>query len=143
MDKTYNKMNLSFMAIPENEAFARSTVAAFCLSLSPTLEELNDVKTAISEAVTNCIVHAYREKDGEIAIETRIDGNVLHIKVSDQGVGIPSVEEAIQPFFTTAGEEERSGMGFTVMQTFMDTLEVISEVDKGTHIVMTKKFYGR
>ena len=136
-------MKLTFSAIPENESFARSTVAAFCVSLSPTIEEINDVKMAVSEAVTNCIVHAYKECDGDVAIETAICGNVLHIKVSDTGAGIPSVHEALQPFFTTCPEGERSGMGFTVMETFMDELDVVSELGKGTTVSMRKKFYGR
>ena len=143
MNEKINSMKLIFSPIAENEAFARSTVAAFCVSLSPTMEELNDVKMAVSEAVTNCIVHAYKDFEGEVCIETTISGNVLHIAVSDTGAGIPSVTEALQPFFTTCPEGERSGMGFTVMETFMDELEVKSELGKGTVVSMTKKFYGR
>lgn len=143
MENRQNKMRLVFSAIPENEAFARATVAAFCLSLSPTIEELNDVKMAVSEAVTNCIVHAYKDQEGEVFIDTEICDNVLHIKVSDTGAGIASVSEAIKPFFTTCPEGERSGMGFTVMETFMDELDVVSDVGVGTQVAMKKKFYGR
>ena len=143
MNDNINEMKLIFMSRAENEAFARATVAAFCTSLSPTLEELNDVKMAVSEAVTNCIVHAYAGTNGEITVEVKIDGNVLHIKVSDKGAGIANVTDALQPFYTTCPEGERSGMGFTVMETFMDNLEVNSKLGVGTQVAMTKKFYGR
>ena len=143
MNDNSNKMKLIFLSHPQNESFARATVAAFCTTLSPTLEELNDVKMAVSEAVTNSIVHGYKDAIGEITIDVEIVQNVLHIKVVDLGVGIPCVTEALQPFYTTCPEGERSGMGFTVMETFMDDLEVVSNVGEGTKVYMTKKFYGR
>lgn len=122
----------------ENESFARSTVAAFCTVLNPTIEEINDIKTAVSEAVTNCIVHAYQGKTGEIIIEVSIYGNTVEIKVSDTGCGFADIAKAMQPFYTTKPEEERSGMGFTLMQAFMDNLEVISTVGIGTTVLMRK-----
>lgn len=139
-----NYMKLEIAALSENEGFARSAVAAFALTLAPSLEELSDVKTAVSEAVTNCIVHAYRH-DGEkkILIECRTKktslGGELHITVTDYGCGIEDVEMATTPFFTTLTESERSGMGFTIMQTFTDELFVESERGKGTTVRMLKK----
>ena len=141
-----NYMRLEIAAIGENESFARSAVAAFALSLNPTLAELSDIKTAVSEAVTNCIVHAYQydENAGSIVIECRAkseDGQsgVLHITVADKGCGIDDVEKAMTPFFTTMENDERSGMGFTIMQTFMNGFLVESEKGKGTKVSMTKK----
>ena len=144
-----NYMKLEIAAIGTNEAFARSTVAAFALSLNPSLSELSDVKTAVSEAVTNGIVHAYAGEEGKdggnnsITIECRAEGDlvggVLHIEVTDHGCGIEDVEKALQPFYTTRSEEERSGMGFTIMQTFTDGFSVTSEKGKGTKIVMSKR----
>ncbi len=122
----------------ENESFARSTVAAFCTLLNPTIEEINDIKTAVSEAVTNCIVHAYSGKTGEIIIEVFIYGNNVEIKISDTGCGFADIARAMQPFYTTKPDEERSGMGFTLMQAFMDDLNVISTVDIGTTVIMRK-----
>ncbi len=137
-----NYMKLEFSAISENEPFARSTVAAFCVRLNPTLDELSDVKTAVSEAVTNCIVHAYEGKGGKITIECEAEEDVLHIRISDEGKGIEDIAQAIEPFFTTAEEEERSGMGFTIMQTFMNGFKVESQKGVGTTVAMTKKFGG-
>lgn len=137
-----NKMKLEFAAISENEPFARNTVAAFCLGLNPTLEELSDVKTAVSEAVTNCIVHAYRGLEGTIVIECETEGDALHIKISDRGRGIEDLSKALEPFYTTSEEEERSGMGFTIMQTFMSDFEVKSEKGGGTSVRMSK-YFGR
>ncbi len=137
-----NYMKLSLLAIGENECFARNAVAAFALYLNPTLSELSDIKTAVSEAVTNCIVHAY-EKDaqGEIVIECKAEKekNVLHISVTDKGLGIDDVEKAVLPFYTTLENDERSGMGFTIMQTFMSEFSLKSEKGKGTVVEMSKK----
>lgn len=139
-----NYMKLEIKAIGENESFARSAVAAFALSLTPSLSELSDIKTAVSEAVTNCVVHAYKNAgEGTVLIEcqTRREslGGVLHIRITDHGCGIENVEQALAPFFTTLAGEERSGMGFTIMQTFMNGFSVQSEKDKGTVVEMTKE----
>ena len=135
-----NTMQLKISAISENEPFARDTVAAFCVRLNPTLDELSDVKTAVSEAVTNCIVHAYAQSEGEITIICSAEGDTLHISVADSGKGIADVERAVQPFFTTLEQEERSGMGFTIMQTFMTDFRVQSKSGEGTTVYMSKRF---
>ena len=135
-----NHMKLEFAALSENEPFARGAVAAFCLGLNPTLDELSDVKTAVSEAVTNCIVHAYRGRTGNVTIECETDGNVLHIKISDNGRGIDDVKKALEPFYTTLEDEERSGMGFTIMQTFMTDFRLESAKGVGTSVLMSKRF---
>ncbi len=137
-----NEMQLKFLSRSENEVFARNAVAAFALPLNPSVSELSDVKTAVSEAVTNCIVHAYRGAEGWIGIVCKTDGNRLHIEISDSGRGIEDVEQAIQPFFTTLADEERSGMGFTIMQTFMDEFSVKSGAGEGTCVTMRKDFGG-
>lgn len=135
-----NNMSLKFDALHENEAFARSVVAAFCVGSNPTMEIINDIKTAISEAVTNCIVHGYENsRNGEILIEAGIQNNVLKAKISDYGKGIRNIEEALTDFFTTQEEEERSGLGFTIMKSFMDSLEVESTPGSGTTVTMTKR----
>ena len=140
-----NYMKLEIAAISENESFARSAVAAFALALNPTLGELSDIKTAVSEAVTNCIVHAYAGGDAakRVYIEGTAKKNVergeLHIKITDCGCGIEDVERALMPFYTTLEREERSGMGFTIMQTFMTDFSVKSEKGKGTQVWMSKK----
>ena len=121
-----------------NEGFARVAVAAFVARLDPTIEELNDIKTAVSEAVTNCIVHAYKEKIGNIYIPAIIDGDNVKIRIRDRGCGIPDVEQAMEPLFTTGGEE-RAGLGFAVMESFTDKLKVRSSVGKGTTVTMSKK----
>ncbi len=137
-----NYMKLELAALSENESFARSAVAAFALPLSPSFTDLSDIKTAVSEAVTNCIVHAYKGEGGRIVIECRIEkaprGGILHIVITDYGCGIEDVEEAIAPFFTTSEGDERSGMGFTVMQTFSTFFKVESELGKGTRVIMQK-----
>ncbi len=133
-----NHMRLECDAVSENEVFARNAVALFALPLEPDLAELSDIKTAVSEAVTNCIVHAYRGQGGTIGIECAIEERTLHIKISDKGRGIPDVEAALRPFFTTLPGEERSGMGFTIMQTFMSGFKVESALDKGTVVSMSK-----
>jgi stage II sporulation protein AB (anti-sigma F factor) len=137
-----NYLKMEFKSLPQNQAFARDAVAAFCLELNPTLSDLSDVKTAISEAVTNCTVHAYRGGEGLICVECAIVGKRLHITVSDKGKGIADINKAVQPFFTTLPEGERSGMGFTIMQTFMDDFKVVSTLGEGTTVHMSKKFEG-
>ena len=122
----------------QNESFARVAVAAFVARLDPTLEEINDIKTAVSEAVTNCIVHAYRDTIGLIYITVSLDGNMVVIKIRDKGCGIPDVLKAREPLFTTGGEE-RAGLGFAVMESFTDNLKVRSTVGKGTLVTMQKK----
>lgn len=134
-----NKMTLKISAVSENEAFVRTVVTAFMLQLNPTVEQLSDVKTTVSEAVTNCIVHAYPGGGGEITVECEAGDDYIKIEISDDGVGIPDVRRAIEPFFTTKESEERSGLGFTIMQSFMDEFEVLSELGAGTKLIMTKK----
>ncbi len=138
-----NEMQLKFLSRSENEVFARNVVAAFALPLNPTLSELSDVKTAVSEAVTNCIVHGYRNAEGWITVRCVIEGEKLHIEISDGGTGIEDLEKALTPFYTTLPEEERSGMGFTIMQTFMTDFSVRSERGKGTTVTMCKDFGAR
>ena len=143
-----NYMKLEIAALGENEGFARSAVAAFALSLSPTLTELSDIRTAVSEAVTNCVVHAYAHDVGKIVIECETQpfaegGGVLHIRITDFGCGIENVEKAIEPFYTTLPDEERSGMGFTIMQTFMHEFSIQSERGKGTAVQMIKRIGER
>lgn len=133
-----NSMQLKFLSLSENEVFARTVIAAFCLPLNPSVSELNDIKTAVSEAVTNAVVHAYPDTPGYIYMNAeKIDGKV-HIEISDNGIGIENLDEAIEPFYTSRPEEERSGMGFTIMQTFMEDVEIFSTPNKGTKIVMNK-----
>ncbi len=121
-----------------NESFARVAVGAFAARFDPTIDELNDIKTAVSEAVTNCIVHAYKESIGKIYITVRAENEVLKIKIRDCGCGIPDVKKAMEPLFTTGGEE-RAGLGFAVMGSFMDNLQVRSTVGKGTTVTMVKR----
>ena len=139
-----NEMRLDFLAKPENEAFARLVVSGFMLPLDPTMEELADVRTAVSEAVTNAIVHGYPGENGIVRMRVRYDeAGELSVEVADHGRGIADVTQARQPFFTTATGEERSGMGFTVMESFMDALEVTSAVGQGTTVRMVKKLHPR
>ena len=134
-----NFMNLTIYAKSQNEAFARSVVAAFCAPLNPTIDEINDIKTAVSEAVTNCIVHAYDHNEGLINITAKLTGNVIHIAIADEGVGIEDIQKARQPFYTTKAEDEdRSGLGFTVMETFMDELDVQPNGEQGLLVTMSK-----
>ena len=135
-----NTMYLKIPALSENEPFASDTVAAFCVRLYPSLDELSHVKTAVSEAVTNCIVHAYAGGEGEIEIFCNAEGDTVHIRISDSGKGIEDVVRAVEPFFTTLEEEERSGMGFTIMQTFMTSFRLQSAPGQGTTVYMSKKF---
>lgn len=137
--KAQNYIRLEFPSQSSNESFARASAAAFAAQLDPTLEELGDIKTAVSEAVTNCTVHAYPDCLGKIGMKLRIlEGGVLEIGVRDWGKGIEDVEKARQPLFTTGGEE-RSGMGFTIMESFMDTMKVRSVPGRGTTVTMRKK----
>ena len=141
--KFMNYMTLEFPSKSANEAFARSAVAAFATQLDPNLEELGDIRTAVSEAVTNCIVHAYPDKIGMITIRCRIlKDNTLDVVVKDKGIGIPDLEKARRPLFTTGGSD-RSGMGFTIMESFMTSCDVISEPGKGTTVHMRRKLMRR
>ena len=133
-----NEMELSFISKSNNEAFARITVAAFAAQLDPTIEELADIKTAISEAVTNCIIHGYEDTEGTVKIKAKLRDNVLEVEISDSGKGIEDIELARKPLYTTKGNLERSGMGFTIMESFMDEVEIQSVVGIGTKIVMKK-----
>ena len=135
-----NEMQLKIKACSENELFARNTVAAFALPLNPSLAQLSDIKTAVSEAVTNCIVHGYAGGEGWITVACRIEGEKFVITVSDEGKGISDLQEALTPFYTSLPGQERSGMGFTIMQTFMTTLSVDSVPGKGTTVTMSKDF---
>ena len=133
-----NRIEIKFKSLPENEAFARSCVASFCLQLNPTLDEISDIKTAVSEAVTNCVVHAYPKKEGDILLCMEIIDNSIKISISDFGLGIANIEQAMTPFYTSKPEEERSGMGFTVMDSFMDSLVVKNNSSKGVTVEMSK-----
>ncbi|MEG6565863.1 anti-sigma F factor [Thermoanaerobacterium saccharolyticum] len=133
-----NKMELKFLSKSQNESFARTVIAAFAAQLDPTVEEIADIKTAVSEAVTNSIIHGYEGKIDYIILKAQIEGNKLTVEVIDNGVGIEDIEKAMEPLYTTKPDEDRSGMGFTVMQTFMDELVVESEKGKGTKVRMTK-----
>lgn len=137
MDKNY--MKLEFLSRSNNESFARVVVAAFASQLDPTLEELSDIKTAVSEAVTNAIIHGYEYGEGTVILEATIEDNVIEIVVIDKGKGIGDIKLAMEPFYTSKPDLERSGMGFTVMETFMDDLQVESEKDVGTKVIMRKK----
>ena len=138
-----NEMKLSFPSYSSNEGFARAAVAAFLAQLDPTLEELSDLKTAVSEAVTNCIVHAYRDGIGTIYITAILSElRSITIRIRDRGCGIPDVAQAMEPLFSTGGEE-RAGLGFSVMESFTDSLRVRSEVGKGTTVTLRKKLSCR
>lgn len=137
-----NIINVKFSSISENESFARVVIAAFAAQLDPTLEEICDIKTAVSEAVTNAIIHGYgnEKEDKFVTLEAVISGKELTVKVIDNGVGIDNVNLAMQPLYTSRPDLERSGMGFTVMETFMDSLEVQSVKGEGTTVIMKKAF---
>ena len=140
----YNEIKVTFPSKSCNEAMARMTAAAAAAQLDPSAAELIDIKTAVSEAVTNCIVHAYRDRIGKIEMICRIlEGNVLYIRIKDSGCGIADVKQAMEPLFTTAPEEERAGLGFAVMESFMDSVKVSSKAGKGTTVTMTKKIAER
>lgn len=133
-------MKLEFLSKSSNESFARVVVAAFASQLDPTLEELSDIKTAVSEAVTNAIIHGYEYREGIVIAELKITGEEIEIIVEDKGIGISNIEKAREPFYTSKPNLERSGMGFTVMETFMDSLEIESIKGEGTIVRMRKKF---
>lgn len=139
-----NYMKMTIAGYSRNESIARMCVSAFASQLDPTVEELSDIKAAVSEAVTNCIVHAYRDTIGEITIWLKIIGESgLYIRIKDNGCGIPDVKKAMEPLFTTAPDSERAGLGFAVMESFTDKLTVKSTVGKGTTVTMIKRLNGR
>ena len=141
--KPVNTATIEFLSRSANEGFARTAAACFAAQLDPTLDEINDIKTAVSEAVTNAIVHAYPDSIGQVVVKVRIcPDQVLEVTVRDHGRGIPDIEKARQPMFTTGGEE-RSGMGFTIMESFMDRLVVRSTPSRGTTVVMRKRLAPR
>lgn len=133
-----NMIKLEFLSLSRNESFARAAAAAFIAPLDPTLEELADVRTAVSEAVTNAVIHGYRGNTGIVTMELTLRGRLLGVKVEDKGCGIEDIELAMKPFYTTGNSAERSGMGFAVMGAFMDSLKVESEINVGTTVTMEK-----
>lgn len=134
-----NQMQLKIKALSVNESFVRATISGFCLQLNPTIDELTDVKTAVSEAVTNSIVHAYpKNEPGDILINVALYNESVEIEITDYGIGITNLEEAKKPFYTTKPDQERSGMGFTVMESFMDSLEVLNNTTRGVTVHLTK-----
>ena len=142
--KILNEAKISFMSNSVNEGFARVAASGFFMMLDPTIEELADIKTAVSEAVTNAIVHGYRNTSGRVSMTLRIlEGNLAYIRIRDNGCGIENVKQAMEPSFTTAPEEERAGLGFAVMQTFTDKLTVRSSLNKGTTVIMQKNLRSR
>lgn len=139
-------MKLEFDSVSSNESFARVVVAAFLTRLNPTMEEVADIKTAVSEAVTNAIIHGYRQEVHKIVIEAMVEEDIFTVSVEDFGVGIEDVKKAMEPMYTTRGDLERSGMGFVFMEAFMDSIKVESKVGQGTKVMMTKRIgrrYGR
>lgn len=138
-----NYMKLEIPSKSQNESFARVVVAAFAAQLNPTMEELSDIKTAVSEAVTNAIIHGYEQDEGIITISASIEDSTLYVEVTDHGVGIDDLEKAREPLYTTKPELERSGMGFTIMENFMDELDLESKAGEGTTVRMTKKIKKR
>ena len=137
-DNFTNEMKIEFISKSSNEAFARISVAAFASQLDPTIEELADIKTAVSEAVTNCIIHGYDKKQGIVKIVSKLKENEIIIEISDKGKGIENIDEAKEPLYTTKPNLERSGMGFTIMESFMDKMEVESVLGLGTKVTMSK-----
>jgi len=141
--KPINEMKLQIESRSVNESFARASVAAFAAQLDPKIEEISDIKTAVSEAVTNCIVHAYSEKVGKIYITASIfENNTFRVKIKDKGCGIENIKKAMEPLFTTSGGE-RAGLGFAVMESFCDKIKVSSKLNKGTTVILEKKFVSR
>ena len=136
--KLLNEMTLQVKSLSVNEGFVRSAIAAFCVEANPTLDEITDIKTAVSEAVTNCVVHAYPNSVGDILIKVKLFENKVDISITDYGQGIDDIEQAKEPFYTTKPEQERSGMGFTVMESFMDEFSVEKNRGKGITVRMTK-----
>ena len=142
--KTVNSMKITFPAMSKNESLARSVAAAFAAQADPTVEELTDIRSAVCEAVTNAIVHGYRDSGGDITMTLKMtEENCLYIKITDKGCGIPDIKQAMEPLFTTAPEEERAGLGFAVMDAFTDSLKVTSRVGKGTSVTMKKQLTNR
>ena len=135
-----NYMKIEFSSKSQNESFARVAVASFVSQLDPTIEEITDVKTAVSEAVTNAIIHGYGNENGIVKVETIIEGTEITVIISDDGAGIEDIELAMQPLYTSRPDLERSGMGFTVMETFMDSVKVESQKGKGTKVILRKTF---
>lgn len=138
----HNEMQITFLSLAENESFARVVIAAFAVQMSPTVSEIADIKTAVSEAVTNAIVHGYEGCTGQVVMRARMDDRWLTVEIQDEGRGIANVEQAMEPFYTSHPEQERSGMGFAVMQTFMDDLQVESAPGKGTTVRMRKRIHA-
>lgn len=135
-----NQFKMTILSQSANESFSRAAVVAFIAQLDPTVDELADIKTAVSEAVTNCIVHAYKEGEGRIYIDVKYDDkNLVTVKITDKGCGIDDVGRAMEPMYTTCTTGERAGLGFAVMQSFMDKLKVVSKLGKGTSVTMTKR----
>lgn len=142
--RVLNELKAEFPSLSENEALARLLVSGFISQLNPMVDELSDVKTAVSEAVTNCIVHAYRNTVGKVRMLVRIyDGSEVYIRITDTGCGIENLDKAMEPLFTSSPDEDRAGLGFTVMESFMDTLSVRSALGKGTTVTMRKKLRSR
>jgi len=139
MKKIINQTEIKFPALSQNEGFARTAAASFVLQLNPTIDEITDIKTAVSEAVTNCVVHAYPKKQGEVVLKIALEENSVHISVTDFGIGIEDFAKAREPFFTTKPGEERSGMGFTVMESFMDSINLVKNTNnQGVTVEMVK-----
>lgn len=139
-NKIINQMELKFKALSINESFARASISGFCLQLNPSLDELTDIKTAVSEAVTNCIVHAYPQgKQGDVEVKVKLFEDSVEISIMDSGVGIENLEQAKQPFYTTKPNAERSGMGFTVMESFMDEVSVENNKNGGLKVLLKKQ----
>ncbi len=138
-----NEMRLQFLSLSQNEGFARSCAAAFAAQMNPTIEELSDIRTAISEAVTNAIIHGYEDREGMVSLDCTIEGDLFTAVVRDEGVGIGDIEQARQPFYTTKPELERSGMGFTVMEAFMEEVAIESAVGGGTTVTLKKRIGRR
>ena len=133
-----NKIKLIFPSLSENESFARNVISCFSLKLNPSVSDIADIKTAVSEAFTNSIVHGYPDSVGDVVMTAEISGNDVHITIADCGIGIEDVDKAIEPFYTTKPNDERSGMGFTIIKTFMDDVKVVSKINCGTKIEMIK-----
>ncbi|MBQ7980773.1 MAG: anti-sigma F factor [Oscillospiraceae bacterium] len=139
-----NEIKITFPSNSRNESLARSVISAFAAQLDPSVSEIGEIKTAVSEAVTNCIVHAYRGTQGKIEFLARhLDGNVLYIKIRDSGCGIPDIKQAMEPLYTSAPEEERAGLGFALMESFMDKVTVHSTEGRGTTVIMKRKILSK
>ena len=137
-----NSFALKFSAKSSNEGFARTAVAMFLLQYDPLSSTLNDIKTAVSEAVTNSVIHGYENKEGDIYLSCGVKEGMVYIEIADRGKGIEDIKQAMEPLFTTKPDEERSGLGFTVMESFMDSIDVVSQKGKGTKVSMTKSLLG-